>query len=71
MFITTLLICSYTVPDDEFNELETSRTLNINIMVYWNNIVVPNCCVFDGLREHKSLCTTTGHQFLWRKSWYS
>jgi hypothetical protein len=26
--------CSYTVPDDEFNELETCRTLNINIMVY-------------------------------------
>jgi len=25
--------CSYTVPDDEFNELETCRTLNINIMV--------------------------------------
>jgi hypothetical protein len=26
--------CSYTVPDDEFNELETCRTLNIKIMVY-------------------------------------
>jgi hypothetical protein len=26
--------CSYTVPDDEFNELETCRTLNINIMLY-------------------------------------
>jgi hypothetical protein len=26
--------CSYTVPDDEINELETCRTLNINIMVY-------------------------------------
>jgi hypothetical protein len=26
--------CSYAVPDDDFNELETCRTLNINIMVY-------------------------------------
>jgi hypothetical protein len=26
--------CSYTVPDDEFNELETCTTLNIKIMVY-------------------------------------
>jgi hypothetical protein len=48
--------CSYTFPDDEFNVLETCRTLNINIVTY------SGFSIHDGTLLHsKGQYTTVKH----------